>query len=172
MTNDNRSFITIGRIPATFGIKGKVKVRVLTDFPERFSPGSVVFVDGKPLTVESAEFRSRENATVKFKSIDSIDSAKDLIGKELEIPESQAEPLPEGKYYYYQLIGLEVLTTAGKKLGKVTEILTSSGNECYVVSGEEGEVLVPATVDVVKSIDLTGGSMIIVAIPGLLELNR
>ncbi len=172
MIDKNRSFITIGRIPATFGIKGKVKVRVLTEFPERFSPGTVVYVDGKPMTVEIAEFRSKDSATVKFKSVDSIDLAKELIGKEIEIPEGKAQQLPEGKYYYYQLIGLRVVTTAGKELGKITEILTTLSNDNYVVSDGEGEILIPATDEVVKSVNLGKGEIVIEAIPGLLELNR
>ncbi|MBA7583901.1 Ribosome maturation factor RimM [subsurface metagenome] len=57
-------------------------------------------------------------------------------------------------------------------MGNITEILTAEGNDNYVVRGDEGEILIPAIEDVVKSIDLNKGRIVIEAIPGLLSLNQ
>ncbi len=57
-------------------------------------------------------------------------------------------------------------------MGNITEILTAESNDNYVVKGNEGEILIPAIEDVVKSIDLNKGRIVIEAIPGLLSLNQ
>jgi 16S rRNA processing protein RimM len=77
--------------------------------------------------------------------------------------------LLQGQYYTFQLIGLDVLTTEGQYLGQVTDIMATAGNDVYIVEGEGGEILIPAIEDVVKSIDLKKGKMVIEAIKGLLD---
>ena len=57
-------------------------------------------------------------------------------------------------------------------MGNITEILTAESNDNYVVKRNEGEILIPAVEDVVKSIDLNKGRIVIEAIPGLLSLNQ
>jgi len=85
---------------------------------------------------------------------------------------SQNYPLPEGQYYHYQIIGLQVRTTQGELIGTITRVLTGKSNDNYIVQGTKGEILIPAIEDVVKSIDLEQGFMTIEAIEGLLNLNE
>ena len=164
-------FITIGEILAPWGIKGKLKVKVVTDFPQRFARSSAVYINRQSMTIDSIEWR-KGKAIIKLKPIDSLEAAQRLRGKPVEIHRSQVYPLPEGQYYHFQLIGLEVWTTQGELLGNITEILTADSNDNYVVSGDEGEILIPAIEDVVKSIDLNQGRIVIEAISGLLSLNQ
>jgi len=164
-------FIIIGEVLAPWGTKGELKIKVLTDFPQRFAPDSKVYVNRQPLTVDSAQWR-KGKVTVKFSSVDSIEDAERLRGQPIEIHHSQLQSLPEGQYYHFQLIGLEVLTTEGELLGKITEILTAASNDNYIVTRARGQLLIPAIDDVVKSIDLNRGQMIIEPIAGLLNLNE
>ena len=164
-------FITIGRVLAPWGLEGKIKVSLLTDFPEHFDPGETVYIDSEPFDIESTEWH-KGNALVKLEGVDSIEAADDFTGKNVEISLAQSRPLPEGQYYHYQIAGLRVVTTGGEELGLVTDILTSTANDIYVVKGKEGEVLIPATADVIKSIDLKKKVITIEPIPGLLDLNR
>ena len=164
-------FITIGHITAPLGFKGKVKVQIETIFPQRFSPGEKVFINGQPMTITDASWQ-RDRVILKFSTIDRAEDARQLRGKSIEIPRSQAQPLPEDQYYYFQLIGLEVRTTGGEPLGEIKEILTGESNDTYVVQGTKGEFLIPAIEDVVRSVDLERGFMEIEPIAGLLELNR
>jgi len=93
------------------------------------------------------------------------------VGQPIEIHRSQLQPLPQGQYYHFQLIGLEVETTGGEPLGNITEILTTESgdvNDIYVVNGNRGEILIPAIEDVVKSIDPDKGRIVIEPIEGLL----
>jgi 16S rRNA processing protein RimM len=163
-------YITIGQVLAPWGLEGQLRVEVITDFPHRLTPHSVVYVDRRPVTIAGTNWH-KGKAIIKLEGIDSVDDAEELSGKTLEIHHSQLENLPEGQYYHFQLIGLEVWTTEGERLGKVIKILSSSSNDNYVVSGEKGEILIPAIEDVVKSVDLESGRITIEAMEGLLELN-
>ena len=160
-------FITIGEIVATWGTRGKVKVEIATDLPQRFAPSSTVYISQQPMTIASTEWHKGQ-AIIKLDTIDSIENAQQLRGQLVEIHRSQVYPLPEGQYYHFQLIGLEVWTTQGELVGSITQVLTGKGNDNYVVRGARGEVLIPAIDEVVKSVDLDRGRITIEAIEGLL----
>lgn len=164
-------FITIGHVLAPRGVKGKLKVKIETDFPQRFTPGSKIYINRQPMTIDSAEWHQGK-LVIKLNTIDSFEDAHKFRGKTLEIHHSQIHSLPEGQYYYFQLIGLEVWTTRGELLGNITEILATESNDNYVVRGTKGEILIPAIGDVVKSIDLDKGCLVIEPIEGLLSLNQ
>ena len=171
MKSSDLEFVTIGQVLAPWGIKGKLKVRIVTDFPQRFTPSSRIYINRQPLTIDSTEWH-KGRAIIKLYTIDSVEEAQKLRGQPIEIPFNQLHHLPEGQYYYFQLIGLEVWTTQGELLGNVTEVLTAESNDNYVVSGVKGEILIPAIEDVVKSIDLNNKRVIIEPIEGLLNLNK
>ena len=164
-------FIAIGQILTPWGTKGKLKVEVVTDFPQRFTPSSKVYINRQPMTIDSTEWHKR-TVIIKLNTVDSIEAAQSLQGQPIEIHHSQVYPLPEGQYYHFQIIGLEVWTTRGELLGNITEILTADSNDNYVVHGAKGEILIPAIDDVVKSIDLNKGHIVIEPIEGLLSLNQ
>lgn len=171
MKSSDLEFIIIGQILAPWGTEGKLKVRVITDFPQRFAPSAMVYINRQPVTIDGTEWH-RGEVIIKLNAVDSIEAARRLRGQPVEIHHSQVYSLPEGQYYQFQLIGLEVWTTRGELLGNITEVLSAKSNDNYVVEGNEGEILIPAIEDVVKSIDLNKRRIIIEAIPGLLSLNQ
>ena len=161
-------FLIVGRILAPWGIKGEVKVEVITDFPERFAPRNLVYLNSQPYAIESCR-PHKQFLVLKLAAIDSVDAAEKLRGGDLTIPRAELPELPEGQYYIFQLIGLDVVTTEGKRLGQVTDIMTTASNDVYIVEGKRGEILIPAIEDVVKSIDLKKGTITIEEIEGLLD---
>lgn len=161
-------FLTIGRILTPWGIKGEVKVEPLTDFPQSFAPQNQLYLDGCPLAIESSRCHNKY-FIIKLATIDDRNAAEKLKGCEIEIPRSQVPPLPEGQYYPFQLIGLEVQTEEGEPLGEVVDIWLRESNDIYVVRGQRGEILVPAIEDVIKSINVEKGIIIIEAIEGLFK---
>jgi len=171
MRSPDPDFITIGEIIAPWGAKGQLKVKVITDFPKRFSPSSMVYINHQPMTIKSTIWQ-KDKVIVKLSHINSVEGAARLMGQPIEIHYSQLKPLPEGEHYHFQIIGLEVWTTQGKRLGNITKILTTVSNDIYMVNGSDGEILIPAIDDVVKSVDLDKGCMVIEAIEGLLNLNK
>jgi len=171
MKSPQPEFLTIGRILAPWGNQGKLKVRVTTDFPQRFTPPSKVYINQQPTTIDSTQWQ-KGKAIIKFDTIDSLKDAENLRGQLVQIHKSQTYSLPEGQYYHFQLIGLEVWTEQGELLGNITDILSNAGNDNYIVKGTRGEILIPAIEDVVKSIDLEQGCLLIEPIDGLLSLNK
>ena len=164
-------YIAIGQVLAPWGNKGKVKVNVTTDFPQRFVPSSQVYINRRSMIIDSAEWH-KGRVIIKIDILNSIEEAQKLRGQTIEIHRSQLKPLPEGHYYLFQIIGLMVSTTQGEPLGRITEILTTEGNDTYVVKGNRGETLIPAISDVIRSVDLDQGQMVIDPIEGLLSLNQ
>jgi 16S rRNA processing protein RimM len=160
-------FITVGEVLGAWGLKGAFRVRPTTDFPERFDTGEVVYLAGEPHAIQST-IRQKDAVIITIPGIDTPEDAARLRGKTLEIPQESLKKLPKGSYYHFDIIGLEVQTTDGASLGKITDIL-NCGNDVYVVKGEgKKEILIPATKDVVKSVDLKAGKMVIEPIEGLL----
>lgn len=164
-------FITIGKIIATRGIKGKITIEVTTDFPERFAPSSQVYVNQRPMLIENTEWY-KERAVIKLDAINNVTEAKKVIGQLLEIDYDQLFPLPEGQYYHFEIIGLEVRTTEGELLGNVTDILTTPSNDNYIVNQANNQILIPAIEDVIVSIEPDKGYITINPITGLLDLNK
>ena len=169
MKSSELEYITIGHIIAPWGTQGKVKVA--TDFPQHLASSSKVYIDHQPMTIDSTEWH-KEKVIIKLNNIDSVEDGQRLVGQAIEIHPRQLQPLPQGQYYHSQIIGLEVETTRGESLGNITEILTTSGSDTYVVSGAKEEILIPAIEDVIKSIDLDKGCLVIEPIEGLLDLNK
>lgn len=161
-------FIVVGQVIAPWGVRGEMKVEVMTDFPDRFSPQEEVHIDGRPMTIERSRWH-KGRVILKLANIDSVEAAQELRGRFLELPQSKLRPLPEDQYYRFQLIGLDVLTTEGELLGQIAQILPTGSNDVYVVPTKGGELLIPAIDEVVKSVDLEKGCMVIEIIDGLLE---
>ena len=143
----------------TWGLRGDLKVMVLTDFTERFSPGSTLYLDGKPTRVERSR-SSKGGFVVKLDVVNDRSEAELLRGRFVTIPQQEVKPLPEGSYYHFQIIDLEVWNEKGECLGKVQEVLSTGSNDVYVVRGESRkEILVPALGDVVLDVNLQESKM-------------
>ncbi|MEE8413248.1 MAG: ribosome maturation factor RimM [Dehalococcoidales bacterium] len=164
-------YITIGKILSPWRTEGQLKAEVLTDFPRRFAPSSKVYIKRQPATIDDLEWR-KGKAIIKLDTVNNFKEAERLRGQLIEIRESQLQVLPEGQYYHFQLVGMKVLTTQGELLGHITEILTTPNNDTYIVSGERGEILIPAAEDIVKSVDIEKKCLVIEPIKGLLDLNK
>ena len=161
-------FIAVGRVLAPWGVRGMLKIEVLTDFAERFAPGQRLLLEGRPFVVESSQTH-RGLLQIKLQGIDSPESAAEFADCYLEVPQREAFPLPPGQYYRFQIIGLQVWTTSGDCLGRVADVLPTGSNDVYVVHGERGETLIPAIEAVIKEVDLEKGRLTIEPIAGLLE---
>ena len=158
--------LIVGRIVRPWGARGQVKVEPQTDFPERFRPSARFIIGDGEFTCRSV-VHSPRGLVLKLDGVDSPEAAEALRGALLEVPTAEAPALPEGTYYHYQLIGLEVRTAEGEELGQVVEVLTTGGTDVYVIHGPRGEVLLPATSEVVASIDLDAGRMTVTPLPGM-----
>jgi 16S rRNA processing protein RimM len=161
-------FVAVGRVVRPWGLRGDLKLESLTDFPEdRFAPDASLWLDGVERTVEHA--RSQKGALyVKLSGIEDATAAEAYRGLLLEVPEASLPPLEADEYYHHQLVGLRVVTTDGIELGTVAEVLPTGGNPVLLVRGAAGEAALPFVDDVVKRVDLEGGSVTVELMEGLL----
>ena len=157
----------VGRILRSWGMRGELRVQVLTDSPHRFQRSHRLYARGAPYAIQRSR-RHKSGLLLKLEGIDSPQAADALRGALLEVPESEVPSLPEDSYYHFQVLGLNVVTTQGEALGEVVDILSTGSNDVYVTRGPRGDVLVPAIADVVKSVDLERGLVTIEPLPGLL----
>jgi 16S rRNA processing protein RimM len=156
------AMIRVGRISGPFGLEGAVKVLPLTDFEDRFDPGSALFLDG---VARRVEWRSQKSPglVVKLDGLDNRTLAEMHRGRYLEVPAAAARPLPEGSFYHHQLVGAQVVTASGRELGQVTDVLERRANDVWVTKDPKGvERLLPATREAVLEVD-TGRRRVVVA---------
>ncbi len=171
MSNKEPEYIVIGTILSPWGLQGHMKVDVETDFPERFSPSSKVFIDKQPVIINEVAWH-KGKAIIKLEGLDTGEEVDALVGRVIEVHYSQLYSLEDGEYYHFQLVGLEVKTTGGEVLGNIDKVLSMASADIYVIKGRNGDILIPATDEFVKSIDLAEGVLVIELMDGLLDLNR
>jgi 16S rRNA processing protein RimM len=163
---------TIGQVVALFGVRGELKVRLLTDIPDRFQQLEAVNVgpDHRRYSIERVRPHKGEMIVLKLAGIDDANAAESLRGLELCIPLSHLAKLPPDSYYQHDIIGLLVIMLDGRELGPIVEIIETGSNDVYVIKGQDGkQVMIPAIKAVVKQIDLIRRTMYIDPLPGLLE---
>lgn len=159
----NPDLIAIGKIVAPHGVRGDVRVIPLTDFPERFQQLKEVYVGdaGQVLTVENPKFH-KQFILVKFRGLNDRNAVENLRGKLIQIRRADVMPLPQGHYYLFDIIGMDVYTVEGAFLGVIADVLQTGSNDVYIVEKEgQQPVLVPALKKVVISVDITGKKMVV-----------
>ena len=152
--------IRVGQIVGSHGVDGAVKVISLTDFGDRFERGSRLLVDGGERVVEWSR-GAGAGLVVKFEGVDDRTAAGLLRGRYLEIGEADARPAGEGRFYHHQVIGLDVVTAAGRSVGRIEEVLERPANDVWVSRADAVEHLIPATRDAVLAVDLEARRVVV-----------
>jgi 16S rRNA processing protein RimM len=144
--------LRIGRVLKAHGVKGALRVELLTDFPDRFARGRELLVAGRRLTVAKAE-EQEGSLLITFEGIDDRTAAEPLVGAYFTVPLAEARALPADHYYHFQLVGLTVFDSGrARELGRVAEVLSYAANDVLRVTGVEGEILIPMVRSVIRSI--------------------
>ena len=171
-------YLVVGRIGKPHGLKGEVSVEPRTDEPERrFATGSRLgTVRNRPgthaaetLTVRSSRWHSGR-LLVTFDEIAGRNAAEEARGTLLVVPVDPEEtPEDPEEFYDHQLVGLDVVTTAGAVVGEVAEIVHGAAQDLLVVKAGDREVLVPFVTALVPEVDLAGRRVVVDDRPGLLR---
>jgi 16S rRNA processing protein RimM len=162
--------VAVGRITRAHGIRGAVLILPLSDVQERFDPGSRLLVgpEGERSLTVAQRHGHRERPIVRFEEVPDRSAAESLAGTYLFVPTAESPPLPEGEFWPHELMGLDVVTTAGVSLGRVREVLRNVANDVWVSVDDEGrETLVPALKDVILDVDRTARRITVAEVPGL-----
>jgi 16S rRNA processing protein RimM len=166
--------LVVARIGRAHGIKGEVTVEVRTDEPElRLGPGAVLATDPAstgPLTIETGREHSGR-LLLRFAGVRDRTGAEALRNT-LLIAEVDPEELPEDEdeFYDHQLMDLDVVTTDGVEVGRITEISHLPSQDLFIVERPDGsEVMIPFVEEIVTEIDLEEQRAIIDPPPGLID---
>ena len=171
--------IVVGRIGKPHGIKGEVSVEPRTDEPDRrFATGAVLKTQSKrpesaagPATVTVAGTRWHSGRLlVRFEELADRTAAEEARGTLLAI-DLDPDEVPEDpeEFYDHQLVGLAVVTTDGRPVGELREIVHSSAQDLLVIATDGADVLVPFVAALVPEVDVRGGRIVVEDLPGLLS---
>jgi 16S rRNA processing protein RimM len=165
------SHLAVGRVLRPHGVHGELRVEILTDSPEHLMELDTLYVgrSHRPYHLESVRLHQKI-ALMKLATCDDRNAADELRDEYLYVAAEDAVPLQVDEVYEHQIVGLTVVTDEGQVLGEVVEVFTAPGaNDVFIVHGPLGEILIPAIEDVVVSLELETGRLVIRLLPGLLD---
>jgi len=164
--NPADGFVVLGTIVRPHGLKGEVKIDLACSGVDRLTSckNLKLVKSGKELmkvTVIRGFTHNDGDAVVRFKEIQSPEEAETLRGVYVAVLLGDREQLPEDQFYMDDLMGLEVETLEGKKLGVIDEIMEGPANAVLVVKKDGKEVLVPALKSMIRKIDLKAKQVVV-----------
>lgn len=173
-------FLAVGRVDKPHGTRGELYVRPLSDRADkRFAPGIRLRVanaagDGpdeafSPLQVERAR-PFKDGHLVRFASYRDRNAAEALRDRYLLVASEDLAPLERGEHYYHELMGLAVITSAGDRIGEVTDIHDIAASQLLEVKGPERTHLIPIVGAFIKAVDIEEGRIIVEVPPGFLDI--
>jgi len=171
---ESREPILLGKVAATHGIRGQLRVISYSGEPSNLTGLRTVMLKDsggvvQSFTVATAAVHGKK-LLLALEGYTSINQVLPLVGRELYADRDQLPPLDDGEFYWCDLLGLEVRTDRGDLLGRLTDIIATGSNDVYVVTAGEREYLIPALADVVLEVNLAAGTMTISPPEGLFDL--
>ena len=168
--------VSIGKIINVRGLKGELKVKSLTDFSSlRYKKGNELYIENED-TMEKYIYKvdgyskSGDFDYVHFLEIKTIEEAQKFKNCYIKIAVDKLQPLKENQFYFYQLIGLEVLSSENKLVGKVSEIMNNGAHHIIRVKTQKGkDILIPFVEVFINKVDLENKKIIINKMEGLFE---
>jgi 16S rRNA processing protein RimM len=167
-------YLLLGEILRPHGVRGELRMRILTDYPERINKLKIIYIGSDIDATDIREYHlehmrmNQDYGLLKLAGLDDRDEADLLRALFVMIPIENAIPLEEGEFYLYQIIGLSVQTTEGQVIGTIREVLETGANDVYVVdSPQYGEVLIPVTEETIVKTDIQAQVVTIKLMEGL-----
>jgi 16S rRNA processing protein RimM len=166
--------VVIARAVRTHGLKGEVVAELLTDFPERFEDiDQLISVapSGERSLIQLEDYWfQKDRVVLKLAGYDDVDRAKELVGYDFAVHESERVPLGEDEFYDWELEGCTV-KVGEKNIGQVRSVMRTGGAEILVVAGDSGkEHLIPLAASIVVEVDEVAKSIVVDPPEGLLDL--
>ena len=153
--------LEVGRVGKAHGLRGEVVVHAITNQPDRFTPGTVVEVNGTERTIETCR-PHQDRWLVRFEGVRDREGAEALRGAVLT-----AEPLgdaPDGEMWAHEIIGADVVDQHGTTVGRVASIEANPAHDLLVL---ESGTLVPMVFVVAHE----PGRVVVDLPDGLLDLH-
>lgn len=149
-------FLLIGKVAKPHGLRGQIKVHSYAASQETFFAGRKVFLSrGEELQVwviSEAKVQAR-SLLLKLYGVEDRQQAERLAGFSVYLEEKDLKALPDGEYYWYQLIGSRVYNDRDQFLGIMEGILATPAHDIWVIRDREKEIFFPAVEDVILSVN-------------------
>ncbi|HSP00179.1 MAG TPA: ribosome maturation factor RimM [Thioalkalivibrio sp.] len=157
-----RHSIVLGRVTGLYGVQGWVKVFSDTRPREAITRYDPLMLghegNWREAPVDGAKAHGK-GVIIKFQGCDDRDAAAALMGQEIAVWRDQLPPLPDGEYYWADLVGLQVINEEGVQLGTVDSLFETGANDVIVVKGERERLIPYVSGDVVRKVDLAAGTL-------------
>ena len=152
--------LIIGEVLKPQGIRGELKIKTFTDFPEDVKAFKTVYIDDTPYKILSFRVGNDGAAYVGLRGVPDRNAAELMRGKLLQGERDDAPPLNDGQYYIVDIIGLSCETEEGEVLGVVKDIKNLS-SDIYTIEKAGKSILFPAVKGVIKRVDLDNQKLIV-----------
>lgn len=163
--------VNIGKIIKSSGVKGSLKVLPFVESTRTLESLGEIFIGATAKTALpfqiAAVRRAKRYIMLALEEVNDAIASNALAGFHLYIPSERLDALQENEYYWRDILGLDVVTEEGLKLGKVEKIIPTGGNDVYVCAGGEREILIPAIENVIKMVDIERGLLVVRLLEGL-----
>ena len=165
--------IAVGKISKSVGVKGEMKVALLTDSADRFRRLKSVWIGSGEETASEFSVQSvRETAggiVLQLGGIETRSQADERRGQLVFVADKEAVRPKKGSYFIHEIVGMKVVDEAGTLLGMVTEVMQLPANDVWVVKSGDKEVLIHAIREVIRSVNLGQKLVIIRPMEGMLD---
>lgn len=168
-----RDLIPVGKIVKTHGIHGSVRIKYYNEDKSRFSFYRTILLmdsDGCMERFEVTAAKPYKGVVIaQLAGVENLGRARRLVGASVLVEKAALPELEAGEYYWTDLIGMEVTTTRGDRLGEILDIIPTGGTDVFVVKRGEKEILIPATEKFIQKVDASSGHMVVSLLGGLVE---
>ncbi|MGH7918097.1 MAG: ribosome maturation factor RimM [Candidatus Binataceae bacterium] len=167
------NLLRVGHLTGAHGLHGAVRLRPDNPDSSALAAARRIYL-GRDAAVREYELLScrrinRQTMRLTLKGVDDADAAEALKGAAALLAAADLPRLREQEFYYFQVIGAQVQTTKGRRLGRVEEVFSNGANDVWIVREGTSELLIPVIADVVRGLDLELRLITVEAVPGLLE---
>lgn len=149
-------YLAVGKLRRPHGVRGELTMDVQTDFPERLHAGKRIFVgeEHQPYRIQNVR-STHQGLIVHLSGLENPEDAGQLRNQMVYVSVKDLPALPQGEYYFHQIIGLPVVDETGQELGLLAEILETGANDVYIVRNVSGEeLLLPDRPEVILEVNL------------------
>jgi len=163
MAKEPEDMVCVGAIAGAFGVRGEVRLKSFCADPAAIADYAPLFTaEGRRFDIRLTRALSGGFAAT-LSGVPTREAAEALRGQRLYVPRTALPALPDDEFYHADLIGLEVVDTGGRVMGRVQAIHDHGAGDLLEVVGPGlgGGVLVPFTRATVPTVDLAAGRLIV-----------
>jgi 16S rRNA processing protein RimM len=180
-SNADEYSVLAAEVAGAHGVSGSLRLRLVGESPSETASGAAArsLQVGRIVRLVRASDSFQTDLTLlgirrqpkgvwiaRFKNVTDRNGAEALHGCSVLIRENERAPLPDGEYYVDELLGLAIVTDAGRPLGALADVLTSPAHDVYMT---DLGAMIPVAGDYILGIDLDARTITVRDVPGLLD---